>query len=1311
MDIKKVMIVFAVFITALILVGNVNAEKFNGRYSIQIPNNLGSNLVYNYDGYFFETYLDNLQVKEGKGKDGNVLKNGKGSGFSNERLTYNGNPKVKFNNILNNVNLEIIVNEQELKENIILNSKPFNDNNKNGEVSFTWRLDIDNRLEINTNGVTYQLTDNFETNKPIHFYHEGVPRFTFPQPYAVDNVGKRINLTYKYESTAFLGIFFKRSYLSVVVPREYLVSAVYPVVIDPTAVTGCSTTSTEVQCWNGIFYGNYLNTTLNISIQNATIDGSADTDLVIESYDGYIDIYNSSLYGYSDDGGTNPADARVRIVADEWINLNDTTILGDGSNSCNSGNGFVGCQGSLGSCYVISNNGNINLNGVSADCSGGNGRGGTNNGQVSSGFGGTGFVRIQALNGVVNLYSGSLINNNTFDGNAGTSGITCRSPDDTSGSRNGVSGSWSLYGNVSSINGRLTLTGNGGNGVKCVAGGTADGGDSSGTLDSLNLKGTLSLSNNGGIGVGGGNYGSSIFTDVAKIKATQIFESGSSISSLTGITLNSTIYIRVKEFTLIDTVFSMTGDNPNPLSDYINLTTEPSRFGLFGTSNISNNGYGNLDVIADEGQYLIAGQYNDPQLNFSNDTIIQFRDTLNKYYAPYVNLSTPNENAFVGDTNISFVCGAEGYYPNTVTSVELYHNGSGTFQSEGIVYTSGNVVQAQFYDTLPTGNYVWSCYATDSVGNSSLSGINRTLGVDVDDPIVQVNTPTGTYNYAKSGQLGVLYLTYNLNDTNLNTSSCVYEYPVGVFNNFTCNSPSNISLNVGNFGDRTLTLYASDNAGNTGSDSISWDYYIFENSQTYNSQTVELDTQEFQINISLGNTSINSAFFWYNNTRYPASISLNGNNVILFTSIIVPNVVVDTNFSFFWQVNLNSPTVNTTLQNQTVVAVTLDNCSVNSILVVNYTLVDEETEVLLNQNSTIEVSVLLKTLIGSEVGEVSLMFINTSYAPVCINTLLNSTLLVDITTSYIASDYVQEFWFITNGTLTSTSLSLDNFTTKNVTLRALKLVDSQTFLFKYWNEKFLFTSGTVVSVLRKYIGEGEFKEIERCKLDNNGQCHLHLVEEDVIYKFRIMITGKEDYLSGDYNAKCIETPCSITLQKGVTIDDWDIQGDNLPTGTYNIETDRDNRTVTLTFNLEETGEMQLDVFVYSNVEAQDVLVGTGTTVAKTGSVNVFVPLSYGNQTYYAVVRHNDGFVSTAWVNLNESGYKYFGKLGLFLASLLILSLGLIAVSSGGWTIVFVILGLLISSITKLMDMDYYLLMFLVSAGALIIWKLSSRRSL
>jgi hypothetical protein len=245
--------------------------------------------------------------------------------------------------------------------------------------------------------------------------------------------------------------------------------------------------------------------------------------------------------------------------------------------------------------------------------------------------------------------------------------------------------------------------------------------------------------------------------------------------------------------------------------------------------------------------------------------------------------------------------------------------------------------------------------------------------------------------------------------------------------------------------------------------------------------------------------------------------------------------------------------------------------------------------------------------------------------------------------------------------------------------------------------------------MRKYIDEGVWYEVERGKLDNNGQTHLHLVEEDVIYMFNITEQGTSIYISDSYNAKCIETPCQIILNENLEGTAIDGQFDNLPDGTYSLTSDRNTRTVTLDYNLNAVGLMTLDVYKYTSSDS-DPLVGTNSLTSDSGTISVAIPVSYDNSTFYAVVSHDNSFVTSQWVDMSESGFPYFGTTGLLMAGILILTFGLISISSGGWTLMFGLVGVLIAMATKLMEMDYYLYVYVVCLVGLVVWKLATRRT-
>tara|TARA_R100001530_G_scaffold116916_1_gene84053 strand:+ start:9260 stop:15376 length:6117 start_codon:yes stop_codon:yes gene_type:complete len=628
------------------------------------------------------------------------------------------------------------------------------------------------------------------------------------------------------------------------------------------------------------------------------------------------------------------------------------------------------------------------------------------------------------------------------------------------------------------------------------------------------------------------------------------------------------------------------------------------------------------------------------------------------------------------------------------------------------------------------------------------------------DAWLEVGTPDGNYEWNYTGELNVTgETTVNFSsaiNTALNGGACdcsgcsidgdnclipftfhsdnegIVEYSDLEFSTsaegdlLNCSGSSD-SVEVSSDGYHNLTVYAVDLSNQTTSNRNP--FYIFHHTPSQSSSvntTTEGAVIDFNLTINMTDLYDAEAYLVYDGIDYLADTSQAGVSSYSFEKeLTIPDGSGNStgrNVIWYWKYTIEGNSYweeNYTAENQSqiVYSVEIDDCSAYPNIIFHYDLNDEGTDTtmnLTNRTTNIEAEVQIISLGDPELyWEYNKTFTTVS-GSICIpDGILNySDYRMDTVLGYETDDYVQEFWYLDNGNLSLDTYALDNWTDRNITIRELLLDDSSTFLFKYYDENYLIHREAVVILYRKFIGEGIFKEAERCQLDNNGECHFHLVEEDVIYKFLVTDAGAFEFESGEYNAKCIETPCRITLQKGAEGGQWDTEFDALPEGTYDLNSDSGNRTVTLTFNLEDTGTMELDVYTYSNViNSPDTLVASDSVVAKTGEIEVIIPLSYGNQTYYAVARHNDGFVTSVWVDMNESGFQYFGTLGLFLGALLVLTLGLIAISSGGWTIAFLILGLLIASITKLIDMDFYLIMWVVSAGGLIVWKLSTRRSI
>ena len=482
---------------------------------------------------------------------------------------------------------------------------------------------------------------------------------------------------------------------------------------------------------------------------------------------------------------------------------------------------------------------------------------------------------------------------------------------------------------------------------------------------------------------------------------------------------------------------------------------------------------------------------------------------------------------------------------------------------------------------------------------------------------------------------------------------------------------------------------------------------IIENSQTYNDASTEFAKETLKINISYDSLTYSGTIIprlIYNGTSYVPTKIGTGNTVTYSANIITPEVTADTNVSFYWTFSGVGASINSTTYNQTVQNLAFDDCSAYTYKLYNFTLKDEETNIALNEtgnNTLIEVDFYL-----SPRDETSQdlhyydSFIQENPALICSNVNIGTNkYTVDITASYKADNYVQEFYYVDRGDATNS--------TQNISLMDLLADDSTTFLFSYTDANSQKVSDIIVHTFRKYIGEGVSREVERSKGDNAGQTHVHLVEEDVIYYFVISQYGTILYTSDEYNAKCLSNPCSISLTASQTAPNWSIIDNE--GGKYIISTSKATRIVTTSFQLDESVLVNVTLYKMWNMSGTPAFVNTSSLTASAGSISLLAPLSYDNSIFFVSIYRDNEFIKSEWVSLEESGVDYFGTFGALLGGFVVLALMLMAVTEGAGFIVVTILALLIIGIMKLVDLGWLAVISICCAGGIIVWKLINRR--
>ncbi|GAF75317.1 unnamed protein product, partial [marine sediment metagenome] len=281
---------------------------------------------------------------------------------------------------------------------------------------------------------------------------------------------------------------------------------------------------------------------------------------------------------------------------------------------------------------------------------------------------------------------------------------------------------------------------------------------------------------------------------------------------------------------------------------------------------------------------------------------------------------------------------------------------------------------------------------------------------------------------------------------------------------------------------------------------------FIENDFTFNNVTTEGNLETFLQNITLqSGLTVSQADIIYNSTRVSGESFIVGSDIILRKlNLAVPDVTTETNMTFFWSLILsNGVNVNLTTNNQTVLNLGVDNCTSFSNQIFNYTVRDEETQLLL-PNATIEIALnMFNSDRSVSVFSFSELF-SVNPVEICLNINLtnSSSYLIDSIVRYENIGIgANEYYNIDNFTYNV------NTTSQDITLFDLNLSDSTDFQLTFTGSNFLPVEGALVFLDRQYISENIFKTVELPKTDINGQTVLHLVRNDVIYNIRVSKNG------------------------------------------------------------------------------------------------------------------------------------------------------------------------------------------------------------
>lgn len=677
---------------------------------------------------------------------------------------------------------------------------------------------------------------------------------------------------------------------------------------------------------------------------------------------------------------------------------------------------------------------------------------------------------------------------------------------------------------------------------------------------------------------------------------------------------------------------------------------------------------------------------------------------------PNITLVTPSNFYNSSSAQVTFNCTGKDVRGTGMLNLSLVINGK---LNQTITNTTNNQtlsIQSTLGLIDVLGN--WSCYGGSSAGNTYSE--NRTFIVDTTNPTVRIFYPINNsvittynttslinFNISAYDNVGLQYCWYNSNGTNY-TRTC----------------STNLSIWTAN-GRFTWYYYANDSVGHLTTNFTTFNVSVVTATDTISqTDTGEGDTVTFILYVNRTAIPVTSAKLSIFSQNYTPDTTTSLADSYTFTkTITIPagyGSKTGTNYTYNWTYNLSGETEQKTTDRKLLVYnLSIDECSVNTFKIFNLTLRDEDTKAVVVHNTsvfngtTIEVDLNITSRANSSV---TTRYYNNYYnntnesIVICVqNGLVNNTnYRVDFTLSYISTGRVKEFYYMDNGTLDKTGY-FNSYTSNNISLYDLAIANSDSFLFSFTDENGVIVPNSIVHVYRRYIGDGLFKEVERAKMDDNGETIIKLVQEDEIYYFMVTQDGQVLYTSSNLKAPCISGVCEITVNLDTGSIDWNTI--NFEDRNYITRVNKTSRMIYLDF----TGNSSrlVNFSLYKTSYGDTTYLNSTSTTAISGTLSLPVPNSYGNETFMVRIYSDGVKIRDEFINF-YSGITYFGTLGVFLAGIMILTLGLIAITEGVLVLVMIPIALVIVTSMALVDMTWLAISSFICICVILAIKLVSR---
>ena len=559
---------------------------------------------------------------------------------------------------------------------------------------------------------------------------------------------------------------------------------------------------------------------------------------------------------------------------------------------------------------------------------------------------------------------------------------------------------------------------------------------------------------------------------------------------------------------------------------------------------------------------------------------------------------------------------------------------------------------------------------------------------------------TATYEVSSSYNLtNVTYLLWNstgvfndsvvvgLNGTSNSTTEYIDDFSLGDYswNAYTCFG--NATFNNCTFADSNYSFFVGATV----------------NKQNYSNLTYETSRATFEANLTLlEGTTFYDAQLNYNGTLYEGEIlSYGSNNYVVSTSLDIP-LYTAASFDWYWKLTYETAggfifqNLTTNTQNISTINITHINCRTGANLTLNFSAYNEED---LTQLEDYKFYGTFEYWLGGGNIRKNISVSDTS-VPTNFSLCLepnNLTYYSDAQIQYEKVGFVKRSHYLINATLTNNS--------QNVGLYLLNSSASTSFIINVIDEVQFAIKDAYIYIQRYYPGSGVFHTIEMAKTDNSGNTIGHFEAETEDYKVIIFKDGVILYESDMSKVFCGETPCTLNFQTEATA----------PTTWTNVGT-----LANLIWSL--TYDTALKIWTYTYVDTSGTTSygrlnvymdngGSRTTICNNSDTSNAATLTC-NVTGYDGTIYAEAYISRSpeilvWLEsiIERSVKAIFGMEGLFWATIIILTIGMIGLWNPAIGVVMLIAGMVTINFLQLATFGMTTILGIIALGIILLWEM------